>query len=195
MDLICILGSLQALGQNVDDDNFVTIILSKLPRSVVVMLEMSKDVSQTWSVKLVREKLADYLTRIERADKVASNDDKGSAMQYPFTADSLFAGESHVARHRPQYKKTEMSTRAEHGQYREGSSTTRHQWGQGKDFKDNNRIFGNTEQGNWRVTERNGGQRIPFANSAMASIGQMSVPGTGRQMKDTGNLVTSVQDA
>ena len=90
-----LMGSLGALGQNTSDDNFATIILSKLPQSTVMLLEMTKAVDEAWTITLVREKLSDYVTRLERSNKVsaAPTATKSEGDRPGYTVDSLFANE------------------------------------------------------------------------------------------------------
>lgn len=92
-EIDCLLGSLGAMGQDTTDDSFATIILSKLPTPVVVQLELAKSVEVDWTVAVVREKLSEYLTKIERATKISAARSGFGQEPHEFTGDSLFGGE------------------------------------------------------------------------------------------------------
>ncbi|MGI9458657.1 MAG: DUF1759 domain-containing protein, partial [Pirellulales bacterium] len=109
-DINCLLGSLGALGQDTTDDNFTTIILSKLPNPVVVQLELSKEVEDVWTVAKLRSKLSDYLTRIERASNVSAANGKSQDERSGFSADSLLGGESKKKKGRGKKKPAEQET-------------------------------------------------------------------------------------
>lgn len=64
------LRSLEALGQNVDQDLFVSVLKSKLPSSVLRQLEIRKGSSKKWSIQLLRDMLFEYITACDRASAV-----------------------------------------------------------------------------------------------------------------------------
>ena len=62
------LRSLQALKQNTDQDLFISMITSKLPKDVVIQLETKKEARTPWTVRENRERFNDYLVATERAE-------------------------------------------------------------------------------------------------------------------------------
>ena len=63
--------SLEALAQDITSPVFVSIILSKLPREVVLHLEMNKPHHERWTVQILREQLSHYVIACETADTQA----------------------------------------------------------------------------------------------------------------------------
>ena len=62
------LRSLQALAQDTGQDLFVSMITSKLPKDVVIQLEIQKGARTPWTVRELRERFNDYIVARERAD-------------------------------------------------------------------------------------------------------------------------------
>lgn len=63
------LRSLQALKQNINQDVFVLIITSKIPKDVLIHLEIQKGARAKWTVTTLRELFNDYIAARERADQ------------------------------------------------------------------------------------------------------------------------------
>ena len=61
------LRSLQALEQDTDQDLFISIITSKLPKDVVKQLDIQKGGRTPWTVRELRERFNDYIVARERA--------------------------------------------------------------------------------------------------------------------------------
>ncbi|XP_060579216.1 uncharacterized protein LOC132736151 [Ruditapes philippinarum] len=66
------LRSLEALGQNVNQDLFVSVLKSKLPSNVLRQLEIKKGSSKKWTIVLLRGMIIEYVTACERASTVKS---------------------------------------------------------------------------------------------------------------------------
>ena len=67
------LRCLDAQGQDINQDIFVTMITSKLPSEVLIQMEITKSMSTMWTVKLLRESLKTYLMARESAERQCSN--------------------------------------------------------------------------------------------------------------------------
>ena len=63
------LRSLQALKQNINQEVFVSIITSKIPKGVLIHLEIQKGARAKWTVTTLRELFNDYIAARERADQ------------------------------------------------------------------------------------------------------------------------------
>ncbi|MEW8548557.1 MAG: DUF1759 domain-containing protein [Candidatus Thiodiazotropha sp.] len=63
------LRSLEALQQDLNHDIFISIITSKLPRDVLLQLQIQKGGRNKWSVKQLRELLSNYICATERANQ------------------------------------------------------------------------------------------------------------------------------
>ena len=63
------LRSLQAAGENVDQALLIPVITSKLPKAVLMQLELSK--TAPWSVKSLRESLNAHITARETAERMS----------------------------------------------------------------------------------------------------------------------------
>ena len=90
------LRSLKALDQDTDQDLFISMITSKLPKDVLVQLEVQKGARNPWTVKELRERFNDYIAARERAEQHASMTKRESAGDHegPFmsSAEALVAG-------------------------------------------------------------------------------------------------------
>ena len=90
------LRSLKALDQDTDQDLFISMITSKLPKDVLVQLEVQKGARNPWTVKELRERFNDYIAARERAEQHASMTKCESAGDHegPFmsSAEALVAG-------------------------------------------------------------------------------------------------------
>ena len=62
------LRSLQALGEDVNQGQIVSMIRSKLPKAVLTRLEERKEAGKEWTVELLRECLKTYITTQETAE-------------------------------------------------------------------------------------------------------------------------------
>lgn len=63
------LRSLEALEQNIDQDIFISMITSKIPKEVLIQLELQKGARNKWSVKELRELFNNYVAARERAEQ------------------------------------------------------------------------------------------------------------------------------
>ena len=61
--------SLEALGQDVSSPVFVSMILSKLPKEVLIQLEIGKPHHDKWTVHVLRDELCHYITAREAAER------------------------------------------------------------------------------------------------------------------------------
>ena len=61
--------SLEVLGQNVEQDVFISMIRSKLPEEVLLQLELSKTSKREWIVQILRDALGEYIHASEKAEK------------------------------------------------------------------------------------------------------------------------------
>ena len=66
------LSSLQALEHYTDQDLFISMITSKLPKDVVIQLEIQQGARTRWTVREPRERFNDYIVARERAELHAS---------------------------------------------------------------------------------------------------------------------------
>lgn len=90
------LRSLKALEQNTDQDLFISMITSKLPKEVLIQLEVQKGARTPWTVKELRERFNDYIAARERAEQHASTAKSESAGDHErhltSSAEALVAG-------------------------------------------------------------------------------------------------------
>ena len=63
------LRSLQALQQDINQDVFISMITSKLPKDVLIQLEIQKGTCNKWTVKELRELFKNYVAARERAEQ------------------------------------------------------------------------------------------------------------------------------
>ena len=63
------LRSLEALDQDINQDVFIAMITSKIPREVLIQLETQKEARNKWTVKALRELFNDYVAARERAEQ------------------------------------------------------------------------------------------------------------------------------
>ncbi|XP_077989885.1 uncharacterized protein LOC144444346 [Glandiceps talaboti] len=63
------LRSLEALGQNVNQEIFISMITSKLPKEVLLQLEMQKGADSRWTVMKLRKLFELYITARESAER------------------------------------------------------------------------------------------------------------------------------
>ena len=63
------LRSLEALEQNIDQDVFVAMITSKIPKEVMIQLELQKGAKNKWSVRELRELFNNYVVAREKAEQ------------------------------------------------------------------------------------------------------------------------------
>ena len=90
------LRSLKALDQDTDQDLFISMITSKLPKDVLIQLEVQKGAKTPWTVKELRERFNDYIAARERADQHVSTTKSESAGDHErplmSSAEALVAG-------------------------------------------------------------------------------------------------------
>ncbi|XP_078334132.1 uncharacterized protein LOC144625796 [Crassostrea virginica] len=67
------LRSLEALHQDVNQDVFISMITSKLPRETLLQLEIQKGPNERWTVKKLRELMKGYITVKESSELQASS--------------------------------------------------------------------------------------------------------------------------
>ena len=63
------LRSLEALKQNINQDVFISMITSKIPKEVLIQLEIQKGAKNKWTVKELRELFSNYIAAQERAEQ------------------------------------------------------------------------------------------------------------------------------
>ena len=63
------LRSLEALKQNINQDVFISMITSKIPKEVLIQLEIQKGAKNKWTVKELRELFNNYISARERAEQ------------------------------------------------------------------------------------------------------------------------------
>ena len=63
------LRSLEALDQDINQDVFIAMITSKIPREVLIQLEIQKGARTKWTVHVLRELFNDYVAARERAEQ------------------------------------------------------------------------------------------------------------------------------
>ena len=85
------LRSLDALKQDVNRDIFISILTSKIPRDVLIQLEIQKGSKVKWSVHKMRELLNGYIPARERAEHQVMNENK-----YAFSKSQMFTTEALV---------------------------------------------------------------------------------------------------
>jgi len=95
------LRSLQVLGQDIDSELFVSILWSKIPHDVLLQLQLSFCVNNTWSVSKLVDMLNESVIARERTEKKSSferpkdSQFKGDNRQRPFSA-SFAKGGNHT---------------------------------------------------------------------------------------------------
>ncbi|XP_052787362.1 uncharacterized protein LOC128222417 [Mya arenaria] len=61
--------SLEVLGENIDQNMFVSMVKSKIPKDVLLHLEVQKGSGNEWSAKTLRQRLRDYIIAREHAEQ------------------------------------------------------------------------------------------------------------------------------
>ena len=96
------LRSLEALHQDVNQEVFISIITSKLPKAVLVQLEMQKGARNRWTVDRLRDLLNDYVSAREKAEQHTNTGLSSNRLQTPqplrMSAEALMAGPKSVYR-------------------------------------------------------------------------------------------------
>ncbi len=64
------LRSLEVLGENLDQQVFVSMIRSKIPSDVLLQLELLKGADHKWTLRKLRDLLRQYIVSKEKADKI-----------------------------------------------------------------------------------------------------------------------------
>ena len=87
------LRGLQALDQNINQDVFVSIVTSKIPKDVLIQLEIQKGSKVQWSVDKLRELFKELISARERAEQQNMTEHK-AVPQKPthLTTESLVTG-------------------------------------------------------------------------------------------------------
>lgn len=97
------LRSLQALEQDIDQDVFISMITSKIPKEVLIQLEIQKGACNKWTVKELRELFKQYIAARERAEqqfsptKSESTGEPYKPMIMVSSAEALVAGAQGVS--------------------------------------------------------------------------------------------------
>ena len=87
------LRSLDALKQDINQDIFISIVTAKVPRDVLIQLEIQKGSKVKWSVHKLRELLNEYISARERAEQQVMNDNKyASSKPLRFTPEAPVSG-------------------------------------------------------------------------------------------------------
>ena len=81
--------SLDILSKNTDQNMFVSIIKSMLPRDTLLQLEIQKGTDKEWTVKELRERLRSYITAKERAEQDKSYHKGNTAFARPVDQSKL----------------------------------------------------------------------------------------------------------
>ena len=108
------LRSLQALEQDINQDVFISMITSKLPKEVLIQLEIQKGTCNKWTVKVLRELFKNYVAARERAEqqfnttKTESTGEPCKPMIMVSSAEALMARSQGVNNHKD---RTTLSTR------------------------------------------------------------------------------------
>ena len=63
------LRSLEALEENIDQNIFISMITSKIPKEVLIQLELQKGARNKWTVRELRELFSNYVVARERAEQ------------------------------------------------------------------------------------------------------------------------------
>ena len=64
------LRSLQTLKQDTNQDLFISVITSKLPKTVVIQLEIQKGARTPWTMRELRERFNAYIVARDRASRM-----------------------------------------------------------------------------------------------------------------------------
>lgn len=92
------LRSLEALKQDINQDVFISMITSKIPKEVLIQLEIQKGARNKWTVKELRELFNNYIAARERAEqqsgsgKIESTGQSYTPMVMVNSAEALVAG-------------------------------------------------------------------------------------------------------
>ena len=68
------LRSLEVLAQNIEQDVFISMIKSKLPKDVLLQMELRKDPDTEWEVESLRKCLRSYKVARERSEQGSKPD-------------------------------------------------------------------------------------------------------------------------
>ncbi|CAC5354903.1 unnamed protein product [Mytilus coruscus] len=75
------LRSLEALQQDVTQDVFISMITSKLPKEVIIQLEIQKGNNERWTVGMLRQFFNTYITAREAAESQSKETHTGSSSE------------------------------------------------------------------------------------------------------------------
>lgn len=78
------LRSLEALDQDINQDVFIAMITSKVPRDVLIQLEIQKGARNKWTVQSLRELFNNYVAARERAEQNFSTSKMESTEESPY---------------------------------------------------------------------------------------------------------------
>ena len=74
--------SLEALKQDTNQDVFVSIMKSKIPKEVLLQLQLQRGAKVRWAVSRLRELLSDYILAREESEEECHTETTGST---PYT--------------------------------------------------------------------------------------------------------------
>ena len=106
------LRSLESLGEDINQRQFITTIRNKLPKVVIARLELQKDPDVDWSVEKLRKCLRTYITAQEVAEnqKIANSEETNKHQSYryrqhPQPKQVFGSADMMLANERPQRRK------------------------------------------------------------------------------------------
>ena len=110
------LRCLEALKQDVNQDVFISMVTSKIPRDILIQLELQKGSKCKWSVSKLRELINEYISARERAEQQVPTENRYTfpRPQRP-TAEALVSGNKKQKSPNSQQPKT--SCRYCHGRH------------------------------------------------------------------------------
>ena len=87
------LRSLEALKQDINQNVFISMVTSKIPKDVLIQLKLQKGSKCEWSVSKLRELFNEYISARERAEQQATTENKYALPKNPrITTEALISG-------------------------------------------------------------------------------------------------------
>ena len=87
------LRSLEALKQDINQNVFISMVTSKIPKNVLIQLELQKGSKCEWSVSKLRELFNEYISARERAEQQATTENRYALPKNPrITTEALISG-------------------------------------------------------------------------------------------------------
>ena len=87
------LRSLEALKQDINQNVFISMVTSKIPKDVLIQLELQKGSKCEWSVSKLRELFNEYISARERAEQQATTENRYALPKNPrITTEALISG-------------------------------------------------------------------------------------------------------